>query len=73
VESVPEADRGPRAGDPRGVVDATGSSFIEDVDSPQGHPVAIPIRRDTDFIAKPLKQKAPVEVDRGFRYRLFPI
>jgi len=26
TESVPGADRGPRAGSPRGVVDATGSS-----------------------------------------------
>ena len=32
LESVPGADRGPRAGSPRGVVDATGSERIPKID-----------------------------------------
>src|SRR5258708_3621352 len=40
MESVPGADRGPRAGSPRGVVDATGSQPTRRSRSPNFNPVA---------------------------------
>jgi hypothetical protein len=41
MQSVPGADRGPRAGSPRGVVDATGSRFTGRSSLVSQHPVAI--------------------------------
>jgi hypothetical protein len=40
TESVPGADRGPRAGSPRGVVDATGSQSTPRASSRGRNPVA---------------------------------
>src|SRR5258708_2185905 len=47
MESVPGADRGPRAGSPRGVVDATGSQSIATIAMAKGYdPVATALGTD---------------------------
>gem|GEM_PF-2153137 len=64
MRSVPGADRGPRAGSPRGVVDATGLQRIAMIEVGKAYPVAT--APGTDLIHKPVLNSANEQVLRFF-------